>query len=79
MSNDTRIELADPEAQLLAEIADKAMKRRDVAMTYRLAWRATLGPDGATVDWPKVNEAIVERWSLSALAFIKKTAWEYGT
>lgn len=78
MDNTTRMELADPEAQLLAEIADKTMKRRDVAMTYRLAIRACRGPDGATVNWHKVNEAIVGRWSLSALVFIKKTAWEDG-
>jgi hypothetical protein len=73
---DARIELADPQAQLLAEIADVAMKRADVAMTYRLAIRASRGPGGATVDWRKVNEAIIERWSASGLTWIKRAAWD---
>lgn len=67
----TRIRLADPQGQLLAEIADPAMKRRDVAMTYRFA---ILEPD--RVDWPKVNKAIIDRWSVSGLNWIKKFAWE---
>jgi hypothetical protein len=71
-----RIELADPEAQLLAEIADKTMKRADVAMTYRLAIRASRGPDGATVNWRTANEAIIERWSMAALSWIKRAAWD---
>ena len=67
---DVRIELADPEGQLLEEIANPKMTRRDVAMTYRLALR-----NADRVDWPKVNWAIAERWSLSALQWIKKFAW----
>lgn len=62
--------LADPQGQLLEEIADPKMTRRQVALTYRLA---TLEP--GAVDWPVVNRAIVARWSVSALDWIKKTAW----
>ncbi|HVH80111.1 MAG TPA: hypothetical protein VM782_12020 [Stellaceae bacterium] len=65
----TRIELADPEGQLLAEIADPQMKRRDVAMTYRLALRS----EG--VNWPRVNAAIIGRWSMRSLSQIKDFAW----
>jgi len=65
----THIELADPQGQLLAEIADPAMKRRDVAMTYRLA-RSSSG-----VDWPHVNAAIIGRWSMRSLSQIKDFAW----
>ena len=65
----TRIELADPQGQLLEEIADPRMKRRDVAMTYRLALRSH------GVDWPRVNAAIIERWSMRALSQIKAFAW----
>lgn len=70
--NDVRIELADPEGQLLEEIADPAMTRRDVALTYGLALRGSQD----RVDWPKVNRAIVDRWSLSALEWIKAFAWK---
>jgi hypothetical protein len=71
VSNDVRIELADPEGQLLEEIADPRMKRRDVAMTYRLALRSA-----DRVDWRKVNTAIINRWSESALLWIKRFAWQ---
>jgi hypothetical protein len=67
-----RIELADPQGQLLEEIADPAMKRRDVALTYGLALRG----DVDRVDWPKVNKAIIERWSVAALRWIKDFAWK---
>jgi hypothetical protein len=67
-----RIELADPQGQLLEEIADKRFTRRDVAMTYRIAVRRG---GGDRVDWPKVNRAIIDRWSVSALIYIKKLAW----
>ena len=65
-----RIELADPEGQLLGEIADPKMTRRDVALTYRLALKTQ-----DRVDWPKVNEAIVRRWSVAALKYIRAFAW----
>lgn len=65
------IRLADPQGQLLEEIADKRMTRRQVALTYRLALRQQ-----DEVDWPAVNRAIIARWSLSALEFIKRTALE---
>jgi hypothetical protein len=67
-----RFELADPEGQLLEEIADPAMKRRDVALTYGLAMRGSKD----RVDWPKVNQAILERWSLAGLEWIKAFAWK---
>lgn len=64
-----RIELAACESTLLREIADTDFKRRHVAMTYALAMRSS-----ETVDWGRVNSAIVERWSVSALTWIKEQA-----
>ena len=66
-----RIELADPEGDLLREIADPKMTRNDVRLTYRLALRSQ-----DRVDWGKVNRAIIERWSETALLLIKKWAWQ---
>lgn len=66
-----RIELADCEATLLAEIADPVFKRRDVAVTYGMAIRSS---ECRRVDWAKVNSAIVARWSRSALDYIKRLA-----
>lgn len=70
--SDVRFELAACETMLLEEIANPVMKRRDVAKTYALALRSS---ERATVDWAKVNRAIIERWSTSALLWIKNQAW----
>ena len=67
-----RTELALCEQTLLREIADKRMKRLDVAKTYALAIRSS---EWTNVNWRKVNKAIVERWSLHSLNWIKKKAW----
>jgi hypothetical protein len=68
----TAFELADPEGQLMEEIADRHMGRRQVALTYGLALRG----DVNRVDWPKVNRAIVDRWSMAGLKWIKDFAWK---
>ncbi len=67
------IELANCEAALLAEIADTVFKRKDVAQTYAMA---LMSSERDKVDWKKVNAAIVERWSVSGLKFIKEAAWK---
>ena len=68
----TRIELADPQGYLLGEIANPAMKRLDVAKTYRLVLHSQ---SRDRVNWRTVNTAVIERWSVSALEWIKKFAW----
>ena len=66
------IELAFCEKTLLDEIADPRMKRRDIAQTYRLAMQSS---ENEKVNWAVVNQAIIARWSLSALKWIKESAW----
>jgi hypothetical protein len=63
--------LVDPEQVLLSEIADKAMDRTDVGLSYALALST---PN--EVNWSKVNQAILDRWSLSGLKWIKDFAWK---
>lgn len=67
-----RVEMVDVEGQLLREIADPEMKRADVALTYAFGLRQQ-----DEVDWPKVNRAIIARWSMSALKWIKERAWKH--
>ena len=55
--------LLDPENTILYEIGIPQMKRKDIAITYRLAMEAE--QHGAKVDWSKVNAAIIKRWSKS--------------
>lgn len=66
------IELACCEMVLMNEISIKAMKRRDIAQTYRLALQSS---ERDSIDWRKVNEAIIARWSVSGLNWIKEQAW----
>jgi hypothetical protein len=62
-------ELTACTATLLREIALPEMKRRDVAKTYALAMRSS-----DPTDWGAVNRAIIARWSVSALNWIKEQA-----
>ena len=68
--SDVHVRLADPEGQLLAEIADPATTARSLVLTYAFALL-----DQDRVDWPKVNRAIIGRWSPAALDRIKRDAW----
>lgn len=68
--------LANCTQTLLDEIGDKQFTRKDVATTYGMA--IVSHKYGETVDWAAVNKAIVERWSVSALEFIKRRAWKYA-
>lgn len=65
-----RMELACCTQTLLGEIAMPEMKRNDVAKTYALALRSS-----EETDWSAVNRAIIERWSMHALTWIKTRAW----
>jgi hypothetical protein len=55
----------------MEEIANPRMKRNNVATTYALAIQSS-----QETDWPRVNQAIIRRWSQSALTYIKERAWK---
>lgn len=63
--------MIDCENVILREIAMPEMKRKNVSQTYRLCMES---PEVESIDWEKVNHAIVERWSMAALQWIKKQA-----
>ena len=46
-----------------------ATTRKDAAVVYQYGLRNN------AVDWKAVNDAILDRWSKSGLAYIKKEAW----
>lgn len=64
-------ELSTPTETLLWEIQDKWFKRNNIAKTYALTLKSSV-----PVDWRKVNQTIVDRWSRSGLEYIKKKAWK---
>ena len=70
--NGWTIEMADCEATMLREIAEPLCKRIDIAKSYALALRSS---ERGSIDWKKVNAAIIERWSIAALKWIKAKAW----
>lgn len=66
-----KFELVDCENTILREIALKESRRRDIAKTYRLIMESS---ECRKVDWAKVNGAIIERWSMASLKWIKEQA-----
>lgn len=70
-----RIRLCNCESVLLMETMCHPMTRRSIAMTYRLAMEQEKDADGEKIDWSKVNAAIIKRWSVSGLEYIKRLAW----
>ena len=66
-----KIELCCCTEVLLQEIADKRYKRNDCAKTYRMALCSS-----DKTDWSAVNTAIINRWSVSGLEYIKNLAWK---
>jgi hypothetical protein len=59
------------EDTILREIAMPEMTPRDIAMTYRLAMESR---EAATINWGKINAAIIARWSKTRLIKIKTDA-----
>ena len=66
-----KIEIVQGKETILREIADKSLKQRDVAQTYRLIMESS---ECATTDWKAINIAIIERWSVAGLKAIKAAA-----
>ena len=56
---------------LLRHIGDQRIHQSEVADAYAMA----LVSSEAT-DWPKVNRAIIDRWSLAGLKRVKRLAWK---
>ena len=70
LGNDGLIKDVDFVQWIMNEILDPAFTRRDVARTY-----AILISKGHR-EFKGINGAIVERWSMSGLQWIKKQAWK---
>ena len=66
-----KVELMFCEEIIRQEIAEKESTRDDVALTYALCRDAKKTQN---VNFRTINEAIVKRWSLSALEYIKGKA-----
>lgn len=58
------------EERFLSQIRRDKFKRKDIAITYSFCL------DNPNLNWERINKAIVDRWSLSGLKYIKKEAFE---
>lgn len=67
-------ELVACEKTLLDEIANKDLKKIDVARTYAMAIKSS---ESRLVDWKKVNQAIMDRWGTGSLSWVKTVAWQF--
>jgi hypothetical protein len=65
-----RVDMVDPQGTIMRDIEDPRMTRDDVAMTYAFCIR-----QAGEIDFAAINRAIVDRWSLSALEYVKTRAW----
>lgn len=61
----------DAEQRLLTLILDPGATKAAVSCAYAGAIASPV-----EVDWPTVNRAIINRWSVASLIRIKKVAWE---
>lgn len=71
----TYVEMVGVEDTLLREIAEPAMKRKDIALTYAYGLRNEFS-GSEVIDWKAVNGAILTRWSMAGLTYIKERAWK---
>ena len=72
-AGEIRIVLVGAETLILDEIADSRMKREDIAQTYAFVIRQLPANDPR---WREINHAILDRWSMAALKWIKERAWK---
>ena len=68
-------ELMCCEKVILEEIQVHKFTQRQVAKTYHLAMRSEDAGVDNRIDWKRINEAIVRRWSVSGLERVKTMAW----
>ena len=66
-----KIERMWPEDIILDEIKSGECTRDNVALTYAFCLDY-----GDKIDWKNMNMAIIERWSMSGLKYIKSKAWK---
>lgn len=60
---------------ILQDLGAAEATQREVALTYAMAIKSQAqGADKP--DWPTINKAIITRWNMKALEWIKKRAFD---
>ena len=76
-SDNFTMELLCCEDTILNDIEHKECKRKYIALVYYLCMVSSENIDSENIDWKKVNKAIIKRWSLSGLKYIKTEAYKW--
>ncbi len=63
--------MVDCEDTMLSALKAPELTRDIIALTYAFALRSS-----EDVDFGKVNRAIMDRWSVAGLEYIKRKAWK---
>jgi hypothetical protein len=71
----TQVNLVCCTEVLLQDIRAKEATQKDIALTYAMAIKSASQGDDRP-DWPTINRAILDRWSMSGLERIKKRAFD---
>lgn len=69
-----KIELMNCEENILEEIKHSDITRDLIVSSYYWCIKST-----EPVNWKKINQAIIKKWSRSGLLYIKKKAWDFPT
>jgi len=64
--------MLDCENVIMQELSDKRIKRKGIALTYAFAIESD-----EEINFKRINEAIMKRWSKAGLIWIKTLAWKY--
>ena len=65
------MEMVCCEITILNKIKHKECKRKDIALTYYFCMISK-----EDIDYQKINQAIIERWSFGGLKYIKNEAYK---
>lgn len=78
MSDGYRINMICCTDTICDEVAIQGMTRKDIALSYAFALKSQAqGADKP--DWSKINHAILARFKMSSLEWIKKRAYDIAS
>lgn len=72
----TEAALTEPEINILSVIKDKKKFRNEVAALYAQLIHFEMVNGIVGFKYEVINKAIIERWSVSGLIYIKEKAWK---
>lgn len=74
MADDIQINLVCCTQVILNDL-EKGGTQKGIALTYAMAIKSE-AQQADKPDWKAINEAIIAKWGVRKLAYIKKRAWD---